>query len=163
MSYKIISKALAARMRRILPFVIDEIQSAFVKDRLITDNMIVAHETFHWLNQRKGAQEKYFGLKLDMNKALTGWNGSFWNTCCIKLVPTTSLQKDNGISSHQWKGFGTISTFKGTMPWGSPIPVSLHYMLRGAYSSNQKSRNPRLVEWDKNGKSRAYDKPPTLC
>ena len=42
-------------------------QSAFVNQRLIHDNLIVAHEAFHYLRAKKSPPS--FGLKVDMNKA----------------------------------------------------------------------------------------------
>lgn len=45
--YKKIAKTLALRMQKALLAIIDEVQSAFVKDRLITNNVIVAFEAVH--------------------------------------------------------------------------------------------------------------------
>lgn len=59
--YKIISKILASRLQRVIPYVIGEVQSAFVKGRLITDNVIVENEVFHWLKQKRDSQDKFFG------------------------------------------------------------------------------------------------------
>ena len=68
-SYKIISKVLANRLKRILAYVINESQSAFVPGRQITDNVLVAFETIHYFNGRRKGKEALMALKLDMSKA----------------------------------------------------------------------------------------------
>lgn len=49
--------------------VIDEAESAFVPDRLITDNAVVAIEAFHNMQTLLGGHEDYIRLKLDLSKA----------------------------------------------------------------------------------------------
>lgn len=66
---KIVTKAIANRVKLILPNLISEIQSAFVPQRLITDNAIIAFEIFHFLKKKKKGKKGYFALKLDMKKA----------------------------------------------------------------------------------------------
>ncbi|KAL0009842.1 hypothetical protein SO802_004950 [Lithocarpus litseifolius] len=68
-SYKIISKVLANRLKRILAEVVNESQSAFMLGRLISDNVMVAFETMHCINGRRKGKDPLMALKLDMNKA----------------------------------------------------------------------------------------------
>ncbi|CAM8974659.1 unnamed protein product [Rhodiola kirilowii] len=73
---KIITKVLANRLKACLPEVISLSQSAFIKDRLISDNILIAHECSHFITHRKRGQAAYLSLKLDMSKA---YNRVEWN------------------------------------------------------------------------------------
>ena len=63
------SKVLANRLKKILPKIISEQQSAFTKNRLISDNILVAFETLHSMNVHKSTKLGYMAVKLDMSKA----------------------------------------------------------------------------------------------
>ena len=67
--YKLVSKVLANRLKKVLPNIIHESQSGFVPGRLITDNILVAYECFHYLRKKRTGRAGYMGLKLDMSKA----------------------------------------------------------------------------------------------
>ena len=67
--YKLASKTLANKLKKILPSIISDTQSAFVKGRLITDNGLVAFEAMHQINLKKSGTIGEMALKLDMSKA----------------------------------------------------------------------------------------------
>ena len=66
--YKLISKVLANRLKKILYNVIHEAQSAFVPRRPIIDNVVVAFETMHSIAKRKKGKAGSMAIKLDMSK-----------------------------------------------------------------------------------------------
>lgn len=67
--YKVIAKLLANRMKDMLRGLIAESQSAFVPNRLITDNILIAAEAGHFLRRKVGGVQGWAGMKLDMTKA----------------------------------------------------------------------------------------------
>ncbi|KAK7840574.1 transposon tx1 uncharacterized 149 kda protein [Quercus suber] len=67
--YKVLSKVLANRLKVILPSVISENQSAFQAGRVITDNILMAFETLHYMKHSQSGRSGFMALKLDMSKA----------------------------------------------------------------------------------------------
>ena len=88
--YKLVAKVLANRLKKILPTIISETQSAFVPGRLITDNILIAFETLHHMKHMKSNQQGYMALKLDMSKAYDRVEWVFLENIMLKLGFTAS-------------------------------------------------------------------------
>ena len=67
--YKIFSKVLANRLKKFMPELITKHQSAFAKNRLISDNVLVAFETLHCMKNHNSGKTGFMAVKLDMSKA----------------------------------------------------------------------------------------------
>ncbi|KAF7149839.1 hypothetical protein RHSIM_Rhsim02G0125400 [Rhododendron simsii] len=67
--YKVVSKVLTNRLQPFIPEIISEQQSAFIHGRQIQDNIIVAHEVFHFLKHKKSGKKASVAVKLDLSKA----------------------------------------------------------------------------------------------
>jgi len=67
--YKVVSKVLANKLKSILPSVVSKNQSAFQAGRVITDNILMAFETLHYMKHHQLGKSSFMALKLDMSKA----------------------------------------------------------------------------------------------
>lgn len=84
--YKIVSKILANRLKNYLPKLITLYQSAFVADRQIQDNILIAHEMFHYMKtfKNRGAQilDQVVPSNLICKMRTTGSSGTSSYRCC---------------------------------------------------------------------------------
>ena len=67
--YRIMAKSVANRFKQIMHQIISPMQSAFIPDRLITDNVIVGYECLYKIRHCKGRKNGLVALKLDVSKA----------------------------------------------------------------------------------------------
>ncbi|KAA3488158.1 reverse transcriptase [Gossypium australe] len=63
------AKMVANRFQKVLKDCIDEAQSAFMPERLISDNVLLAYEILHSFHQKMVWKKGFMALKLDMSKA----------------------------------------------------------------------------------------------
>ncbi|KAL0884467.1 hypothetical protein Bca101_008448 [Brassica carinata] len=105
--YKIIAKILTRRLKPLLPSLISNTQSAFVTGRAISDNVLITHETLHYLRTSEAKKYCSMAVKTDMSKAYDRIEWSFvrevltllgfdpqwvsWIMACIESVSYTFL------------------------------------------------------------------------
>ncbi|CAL1383991.1 unnamed protein product [Linum trigynum] len=81
-SYKVVAKCLANRLKEFTPQLIDQNQSSFVPKRHITDNIIILQEVVHTLSLRSGTKGSMI-LKIDLAKAYDRINWKFLEATLI--------------------------------------------------------------------------------
>ncbi|KAL9678218.1 hypothetical protein QQ045_016058 [Rhodiola kirilowii] len=65
--------------------VVSNSQAALVSGRLITDNILLAHETMHYINHMKMGHVGFLSLKIDMSKAYNRVEWRFLEKMLLKL------------------------------------------------------------------------------
>ncbi|KAH9672148.1 reverse transcriptase domain-containing protein [Citrus sinensis] len=66
--YRIVAKVIANRLKQVLHQIISPYQSAFVPNRIITDNIVIGYECLHKIRHSKGRKNELVSLKLDISK-----------------------------------------------------------------------------------------------
>lgn len=83
--YKICSKVLTNRLKRVLLDIISTNQSAFVPGKLISDNSLVALEIAYYMNKKASGWDEVMALKVDISKAYDYIEWSFLEQMMKKL------------------------------------------------------------------------------
>lgn len=83
--YKLVSKFLASHLKKIISFIISQIQSAFLFGWIITDNIIIAYEVLHSMKTKQKCQEGSMSIKLDISKAYDKLEWNFLEAMMRKL------------------------------------------------------------------------------
>ncbi|XP_012835792.1 PREDICTED: uncharacterized protein LOC105956483 [Erythranthe guttata] len=89
--YKFGSKTIANRIKPFLQNIISPTQSAFVPNRLITDNVLVAYEVNHFIKTNSRKKTHYMTAKLDISKAYDRIEWSFLRKILCRFGFPTSL------------------------------------------------------------------------
>ena len=82
---RIVSKMFANRLKMVLLNVISNSQSAFVPNRLITDNTTVAFEMLHHMRNRQHGKIGHKAMKLDISKAYNRVEWAFLRKIVLRL------------------------------------------------------------------------------
>jgi hypothetical protein len=83
--YKLLSKFLANRLKKVLHKCIADSQSAFVPGRSILDNALVAIELGHYMKTKTKGDEKRVALKLDISKVYDRIDWSYLKDVMYKM------------------------------------------------------------------------------
>ncbi|XP_043714817.1 uncharacterized protein LOC122663178 [Telopea speciosissima] len=141
-AFKIITKLVADRLHGILDQLIASNQSAFIPNRLISDNVMVAHEMFHYIKKQKRGKQNFLALKHDMRKAYDRleWNfvegmllrmgfNHFWVDRVMACITTVSYSLlINGFIK------GSITPTRGIRQ-GDPISLTIFILCSQALTA----------------------------
>ena len=83
--YKILSKVIVNRLKPFLNSIISEAQSAFMADRVITDNILIAFESLHHMKTQCSGKTGFMALKLDMSNAYDRVEWVFLEKILLKM------------------------------------------------------------------------------
>ncbi|GJS64070.1 RNA-directed DNA polymerase, eukaryota [Tanacetum coccineum] len=109
--YKILAKILANRLAMVIPSVVSEAQTAFIKGRQIIDGPLMVDEIISWAKVYK---KKLFMLKVDFEKAFDTLSWSFLDSIMAQMGFTSKWRQwifaclNSGYASVLVNGFPTL-------------------------------------------------------
>ena len=75
--FKIVSKILANRLKKVMSKCINKTKFAFVPSRQIFDNILLTHEIMHFLKNKRKDKQVLWQSSLTCQKRMIKWSGSF--------------------------------------------------------------------------------------
>jgi len=82
--YKLATKVISNRLKKLLPELISQTQSAFTPGRLITNNILIGYEVFHSMHT-KSSRHGTMAIKVDMAKAYDRVEWSFLRQVMLRM------------------------------------------------------------------------------
>ena len=83
--FKIVSKVLANKLKKILGMIISECQSALLPERVITDNILISFETLHYMKTKRWGTSTQMTFKLDISKAYDRVEWDYLKALMLKM------------------------------------------------------------------------------
>lgn len=144
--YRIVTKTIANRLKHIIHHIISPAQSAFIPNRLITDNIIIGYECLHKIRHSKWERNGLVALKLDISKAYDRVEWQFLEKNNVEARFFKWLGEFNyGLQNYsiffcpyQWCArFNSAS--KRTEKRVPSVSIFVHYVCRGFLQSTSTS------------------------
>lgn len=81
---------MVARLKPFMNELVSPQQNVLGGGRVIQDNLVIAHETFHFLKSSQNSKGKELAIKIDMNKTYDRVEWGFLEATLLKRALTTS-------------------------------------------------------------------------